>query len=134
MEPAVQYTFGKAEKLTGRKIIGELFAEGNSFFVSPFKVLWLDTASNGSSSAKLLITVPRRNFKNAVHRNRIKRLIREAYRLHKHELIAALSAKGIECAIAIVMTGHRLPDFKETEQIIILVLQRLQQEHEKIAG
>lgn len=134
MKAELRYTFGKTEKLKGRKLIGQLFTEGNSFFIAPIKVLWLDTVFAGHNPVKLLITVPRRNFKNAADRNRIRRLLSEAYRLHKHDLHQTLTKLGLQCVVAFVMTGRSMPQYYEAEQIIIMVLQRLQKEHEKIAG
>lgn len=134
MNAETKYSFGKKEKLTGRNLTAQLFAEGNSFFVPPVRVLWLDTAHDGSAPVQLLISVPRRLFKRAVDRNRIRRLMREAYRLNKHKLYTTLEKQGSQCSIALVMTGRSIPDFNEIERIIILILQRLQLEHEKIAG
>jgi ribonuclease P protein component len=129
-----KYTFGKNEKLTGRKLTSQLFAEGKSFFIPPVKVLWLDTVLNSPAPVQLLISVPRRQFKKAVERNRIRRLFREAYRLHKRAFLEGLDKQGLQCAIALVITGKTAPDFNEAERIIILILQRLQLEHEKTAG
>lgn len=134
MKPVTRHTFGKAEKLVSRKLMNQLFSEGKSFFIPPFKVLWLDTPIDAKTPAQLLISVPRRNFKHAVDRNRIKRLVREAYRLHKNPLYAVLSSQGIQCVIALVMTGRNMPDYKEAEEIIMLILQRLSDDHEKVAG
>lgn len=134
MVTGTRNTFGKSEKLTGRKLIGQLFEAGNSFFIAPVKVLWLDTPLNEPVPAQLLISVSRRNFRNAVDRNRIRRLFREAYRCHKHSLYSTLEQQGAQCAIALVITGRSVPDYKHAERIIILILQRLQLEHEKSAG
>ncbi len=128
------YSFTKTEKLCNRKTIELLFAGGNSFFIAPFKVLWSVDNKIAAAAVQVVMIVPKRNFRNAVTRNRIKRIMREAYRLHKEALCNSLSGKSISFSVAIIMTGRKVPDFKECEQIIMLILQRLQQEHEKIAG
>lgn len=80
-------TFKKDEKLSSEKWIKELFEKGSSFYLHPFKVITLLHPNSGCPN-QALISVPARAFKRAVDRNLIKRRIREAYRLHKHELIS----------------------------------------------
>ena len=80
-------TFKKEERPSSEKYIKELFEKGSSFYLHPFKVITL-VHPNQSGLNQILISVPARNFKRAVDRNLIKRRIREAYRLHKHELIS----------------------------------------------
>ncbi|MCA6380800.1 MAG: ribonuclease P protein component [Cytophagales bacterium] len=82
-----RFTFKKEEKLTSEKWIKELFEKGSSFYLSPLKVIYL-LHPNQDLPNQVLISVPARNFKRAVDRNRIKRQLREAYRLHKHQLDA----------------------------------------------
>jgi ribonuclease P protein component len=82
-----RFTFKKEEKLTSEKWIQELFQKGSSFYLSPFKVVFM-LHPNQNLPNQVLISVPARNFKRAVDRNKIKRRLREAYRLHKHELVS----------------------------------------------
>ncbi len=76
-------TFGKSERLCSKKSIKELFNRGSSFYIYPFKVIFLPITVQSGSKSQLLISVPKRIFKKAVDRNKIKRRIREAYRLNK---------------------------------------------------
>jgi len=76
----LKQTFKKGERLSSEKSIATLFAEGDSFFQYPFKVVYKKEQSTYPFSVQLLISVSKRNFKKAVDRNKIKRLIREAYR------------------------------------------------------
>jgi len=69
--------------------------------------------------------VPKRNFKKAVDRNRIKRLTREAWRRNNLKLKTELISEKLTLNVALVFVGKSLPDFKETEAKIILILQRL---------
>ena len=80
-------TFGKSERLCSKKSIKELFNRGSSFYIFPFKVIFLPNPDQNINKPQLLITVPKRTFKKAVDRNKIKRRIREAYRLNKKHLI-----------------------------------------------
>ena len=82
-----KFTFKKSERLSSKKYIKELFDNGSSFYIYPFKMMVLANSGPDINHNQILITVPKRIFKRAVDRNKIKRLIREAYRLNKHQLI-----------------------------------------------
>lgn len=84
-----KFKLGKEERLKSRKLIDALFSKGKSFNLPPFRVLYLP-AENGLRSG---VAVSSRNFKKAVDRNRIKRLVREAYRLQKNSLEEMLKAQ-----------------------------------------
>lgn len=79
------HTLKKSERLSSKKVIEELFAKGSYFYLHPFKVVYLKAASD-SLINQVLITVPKRNFKKAVTRNKLKRRVREAFRLNKSGL------------------------------------------------
>ncbi|QIE59876.1 ribonuclease P protein component [Rasiella rasia] len=78
------FTFGKDEKLKSRKRIAQLFDEGETVVKFPIKVFYLPLENSEVSQATF--AVPKRSFKSAVARNRIKRQLREAYRLQKEVL------------------------------------------------
>ena len=82
----MKFTYNKTEKLKSAKLIDKLFANGKSISVYPLRLVFLETTFSESVKVKTGVSVPKRNFKKAVDRIRIKRLIREAYRLNKSEL------------------------------------------------
>ena len=83
----------KPERLNKKKIIEKMFAGGSrSFSIFPLRVVWLPVEEL-DVQASILISVSKRRFKRAVKRNRIKRQIREAYRLNKQILLAPLTEK-----------------------------------------
>lgn len=88
-EVMAQFTFRKEERLNKEIWIQELFTKGSSFHLYPFKILFLPHPDIQSSANQVLISVSKRNFKKAVDRNTIKRRIREAYRLNKHQISAS---------------------------------------------
>lgn len=77
------FTFPKKQRLTHKKRIAELFTVGNSLKAFPFRVKY---AVNGLGFHRVLVSVPKRNIALASQRNHIKRLMREAFRLHQHQL------------------------------------------------
>lgn len=109
MELTQRYTFKKEEKLKSRKAIEQLFKEGKSFSGFPFKIIW---KFNEVSAAQLQagFTVSSKQFKKAVDRNRIKRLMREAYRLQKNQLKEHLKIRQKKMAVFFIYVGNELPD------------------------
>ena len=77
------FSYPKKEKLKSQKLIEQLFSEGKSVSAFPLKLVYLKTEFEDEVQFKTGVSTSKRNFKNAVDRNRIKRLLREAYRLHK---------------------------------------------------
>jgi ribonuclease P protein component len=80
----MNFRFPKSEKLKSKKTIELLFTEGKSLSKYPVKIFYLP--SENAKKTQAAFAVPKRNFKNAVDRNRIKRQLREVYRLQKHLL------------------------------------------------
>ena len=114
-----QFTLGKNERLKSQKLIEQLFSEGKSFAVSPFKIFYRIipvTYSNSELSTHNLqfgVGVSTKNFKKAVDRNRVKRIIREAYRLQKPALQKKLQAQKIALNIFFIYTAKELPSYKD---------------------
>jgi ribonuclease P protein component len=79
----MKHTLGKEERLKSKKLIEKLYAEGNSVKAFPLRMMYLKTQHTSGYPAQVGVSVPKRNFKLAVDRNRIKRLMRETYRLQK---------------------------------------------------
>jgi ribonuclease P protein component len=117
----------KSERLSSQKQIQALFSNGKSFNSPPFAIRYLELAEAGQNDHQILVSVSKRNFKHAVDRNRIKRQIREAYRLNKH-LLTELSNKY---AIAYIYTFKKMIAYKDLENKLIESLSRLQTELSK---
>lgn len=116
MNDEKRFTFTKEERVTGKRRIETLFAQGNSFMAYPFRVIYLERVPYPLTLASILITVPKKRVRSAVQRNRVKRLAREAYRLNKHILnpIALREDKGIDIAFIYVIEG--IADFTIVEK------------------
>jgi ribonuclease P protein component len=100
-----QFTFSKEERLTGKTNIDQLFDKGKSFTRYPFKVFYSITDPAAGATARLLIAIPKKKVKHAVDRNRLRRLVREAYRLNKTEFITFLQTKLVGLHFALIYTG-----------------------------
>lgn len=125
--PASRHTFTKDERLRSRKLIEKIIEEGKSISMNPFRISWTITELTTTFPAQLAIAVPKRFFKRAVDRNRIKRLIREVYRKNKSGIYSLLQSKEKQCAILVVFNGRKVPDFDEVEKKFLLTLQRFEE-------
>jgi len=114
-------TFTKAERLSGKIEIERLFQTGKSFHFAPFKIIWKET-TDSTVPAKIVISVPKRLFKKAVDRNRIKRITREAYRKNKNSFYTDINKKVV---LMFIFTSKTIIEYKEMEEKIISILQRL---------
>lgn len=116
----MNFSFGKNEKLKSRKTIEALFVEGKSFKKQPIKLLYLPTEN--SENTQVTFAVPKRNFKLAVTRNRIKRQMREAYRLHKHLLT---KENGRKFALVFLYIGNDKSQYALIETSLVALLKNL---------
>ncbi|MGC6431216.1 MAG: ribonuclease P protein component [Jejuia sp.] len=108
----MKFTYPKKEKLKSKKLIDQLFSEGQSVSAFPLRLVYLGTTFKDGSIAKTGVSVSKRHFKNAVDRNRIKRLLREAYRLHKADYFNNLTTQH---AFMILYIGKEQPAFAQIE-------------------
>ena len=115
-------TFTKKERISSKLKIEKLFQSGKSFTHFPFRIIWLGIPFSGVK-AEIVISVPKRLFKKAVDRNRIKRQIRESYRKNK----TILSDESILTTVQIVFiyTSKTALESKEIEQKVISALELL---------
>lgn len=107
-------TLPKNERLKSRKQIEFLFGKGKSFSVGSIKVyhsLLENEQKKVTAPLQFGVAVGTRHFKKAVHRNRVKRLMREAFRLQKHNLQQQLKDKAMQLNVFFVFTGKELPAY-----------------------
>ena len=76
-------TLGKQERLKSKKLIEKLYAEGDSVKTFPLRLMYVQTAHTSEFPCQVGVSVAKRNYKLAADRNRLKRLMRETYRLQK---------------------------------------------------
>jgi len=126
----MRQTFGKSERLKSRKLIEELFNSGKWLVDDPVQVVFKFTKLNSSYPAQAGVSVPKRNMKKAVDRNRFKRRMREAYRKNRTELYDFLSVQEKQCALMFIYKGGINVKSEVIDEKICALLQRLQKEHE----
>lgn len=118
--------FPKEERLNSQKTLQELVTRGHSLYVYPFKVLWLLTEDPGADfHLQIAFSVPKRKFKRAVHRNRIKRKMREAFRLQKEPFKASLAQTPQILSILMIYTPKKELPFSTMSGSVEQMLARL---------
>ncbi len=108
----MKFSFNKAEKLKSKRLIDTLFTEGKSVSAFPLRLVYLPTTFTESIMAKTGVSVSKRQFKTAVSRNHIKRLMREAYRLNKAHYFNNITT---QYAFMILYLGKEKPTFNQVE-------------------
>lgn len=118
-------TLRKPERLNRKKVIEKMFAGGSrSFSVFPLRVVYLPVGEL-DAPVSILVSVSKRHFKRAVKRNRMKRRIREAYRVNKQELLNVLAQKQIRLAVAFIYLSDDLVAFSVIEERMKTALARI---------
>jgi ribonuclease P protein component len=115
------FSFPKKEKLKGKMLIEQLFKEGESISGFPLKLFFLKIDAPTDVKIKAGVAVPKKKFKSAVKRNRIKRLLRESYRLNKH--LVFNNSEG-SFAFLILYLGKEMPDYQKVEKSMQIILQK----------
>lgn len=120
-----RYKFSKEERLSFEKQIENLFEEGEWKYFATLKLKYIQKSCDTQILPKVLISVPKKQFKRAVVRNRIKRRIREAYRLNKSDLIEIAKSKKLEIRMALIYSGKAESDYREIEKDVKGIIQFL---------
>ena len=115
-------TFTKAERLCSKIVIDKVFSGGKTIVLPSFKLFWLEAEPVQEYPVQIVITVPKRSFKRAVDRNKLKRRIREAYRKNKD--LVYQQAEQKRYSLMLIYTGRTIAEYKEIEEKIIKLLQR----------
>lgn len=122
--PIKPFSYNKKEKLKSRKQLEALFTSGETLIVFPIKIFFNKTSAQ-DNNIKAGVGVSRKNFRKAIARNRIKRLLREAYRTEKAVLLNYLQQNKIQIALFFLYIDKSLPEFD-------LLKEKMQQAIEKL--
>ena len=127
MSAAERFTLSKEERICSKKLINELFTgNGRSMTAFPLRVVFMKrTIVDEQPRAAMLVSVPKRYFKHAVDRNRVKRQVREAFRRNKSIITQNLTDDHEAVAMAFVwLTNEKFPP-SEVENRMVRLLTRI---------
>jgi ribonuclease P protein component len=119
------FSYTKQEKLKSRKMLEQVFAGKKSFTIFPFKVFYFFPVEVMNFPVKAGVGTSGKFFKKAVDRNRIKRLIRETYRVHKTPLYDFITKHNKQVAFFILYIGKELPHMHKLQIKMPLVIDKL---------
>lgn len=117
-------TFSKHDRLKSKKRIAEIFEQGLKIKQYPFVLHYLPVESV-CSQVQIVVSVPKKKIKSAVKRNRLKRQIKEAYRLNKPKFYKQLVQKNQKLALFLVFIGKEKEDYHYLEKNLTLLLNQL---------
>lgn len=125
-----KFSFGKAEKLKSRKTISLLFENGRTAYSFPVKILYhfWTVENEDQNMVKCGVSVSSRKYRKAVDRNLLKRRMREAYRLNKHELIQSATEKNLQVNLFIIYLANEKESFQKIQQGIITALKMVMED------
>ncbi len=119
-------TFSKKEKLKGKKAFDILFSEGQSIKAYPIQLRFLPMDFPDGASIKVAVVAPKKKFRKAFQRNRVKRLLREAYRLNKYLVFNNIEGNY---ALLFLYLGNTMPNYAEVEVAVQQLLRNFVKQH-----
>jgi len=128
---AKTFTYNKKEKLKSRKQLDALFSKGRTFLLFPVKVFYMLPEAPLDNIVKAGVGASSRQFKKAVQRNRIKRLLREAYRLNKQPLHQFLQTHNRQLVVFLLYVDKQMPQNNIIQAKMPVILERLMSELSK---
>lgn len=131
MGESLHYTFHKSERLTNVKLISSVFSSTENFKAFPLIFIHYSLDLQGSSSYQVLFSVSKRKFKRAVDRNRIKRLMRESFRLQKRDFIESLGNRKLIGAF--VYTNKIICDYATIYSALSKIILQLKNSNPELA-
>lgn len=128
---STNFTYGKKQKLKSRKLIDALFKQKQAVNAFPVKLFYV-FVDESDFPVKAGVGVSARNFKKAADRNRIKRLLRESYRLNKNELLQLVSSNNKKMALFFLYIDKEMPDYSTINNSVKTAIQKLIKQVENI--
>ncbi len=121
-------TFSKDERLCGELRLAELFAHGENVVAFPLRACWQVTNHPAEHAARVqvLMSVPKKKLHRANKRNRVKRLLRESYRLQKHDLVAIAESEDKWLQVAFVWIPQEVLPYSQVSAKMLKILGKIQ--------
>lgn len=127
-----QFKFPKDYKLCSKNSIAQVFSMGKTAMFYPLQFRYLPVT--GSSAVRIMVSAPKKRFKHAVVRNRLKRLMREAYRLNRHIVCREQTEQKNGLYIVCCCIGPQETDFATIRQSMVKGLEHIAQHTKKHNG
>lgn len=118
-------SFPREEKLKSRKMISNIFSEGSVVKSYPIRIQFIFHDLDGFPPCQMGVSVPKRHFKSAVDRNKIKRQIKEAYRLNKSKFLEKLELKKKKLAMMVIYSANINLEYTQIEKLTISALSKI---------
>ncbi|MBK9290149.1 MAG: ribonuclease P protein component [Bacteroidetes bacterium] len=115
----------RAHILRGRSAVMQLFGNGNSFAVPPVRVVYRWHDEQADVPVQVMFTISKRSFRKASHRNRIRRLMREAWRRHSNRVWELAQKRQKNLHVALIYSRQDMPAYAALESKIIQAIHRL---------
>lgn len=119
----IRQTLSKAERLYHRKLFEELLNSKNSFVKYPLRVVYKESSLPGEFPVRMAVSVGKKRFKRANKRNRVKRLVREAYRQYKPEIYSKICDRHID--ILFIFLDTKLPEFDTVKKSVQALMDKI---------
>ncbi|MEO1437700.1 MAG: ribonuclease P protein component [Bacteroidota bacterium] len=115
----------RQERLKKETVIRRMFnREGETLAAFPLRLIWIPIKEDVPFPVQFTLSVPKRNFKKAVDRNRIRRQVREAYRTNKSNLYQRLDGVSTQFALMVLFTGREAVPYELIERKMVYLLKR----------
>ena len=119
-------TFRKSERVCSQRVIDEIFSSGKELRKFPFIAKYILSKQQAQQeSTQIVFSVPKRRAKKAVDRNKLRRQIKEAYRLNKTEFQTYFQKSGTAIAFCLIYTGKEKEQYTFLEEKLKLILKEL---------
>lgn len=119
------FTFRKSERLCSRTVIDEIFSKGKELRKFPYLLKYIYSKEKAENPVQIVISVPKKRAKSAVDRNRLRRQIKEAYRLNKSELDLYFKNNNSSIVLFLIYTGKEKSAYAPLEEKLKLILKEL---------
>ena len=121
----MKITFSKHERIKSRIVLDEVYKNGELIKHFPYRLKYLSYKFEDEAKVKIVVSIPKRNVKKAVDRNRLRRQIKEAYRLNKSDLVTHFKEKEGGLALFLIYSGKENQPYDFLEKNLKVVLQQL---------
>lgn len=122
-------SFSSSLRLKKKEQIAKLFSSRRSKGKAPLRLLI--HSSEGEGELKVLVAVPKRKLKKAVERNKMKRLIREAFRKNKGHLEELILRSSHNFSLGILFNSNKLESYSRIEEALIFLLKQAENDMKK---